>query len=224
MMINWHDIDTVLLDMDGTLLDLHYDNYFWSTYLPLRYAEIKCVPLAKAKTELHQHIRSLEGTLQWYCLDYWSNALDIDIGQLKAESAITHKIAERPHTEDFLQFLHAQKKQVILVTNAHPTGLHMKLASTCIEQYLHHTITSHQFNSPKEEQQFWSCLSAHLDTLSTNKFNPKRTLFIDDNQAILQAAEQYGIGHTLGIHQPDSRIPRQLSIPNAIEHFIEIMV
>ena len=27
-MIDWTSIDTVLLDMDGTLLDLHYDNAF----------------------------------------------------------------------------------------------------------------------------------------------------------------------------------------------------
>ena len=26
-MINWQQIDTVFLDMDGTLLDLHFDNY-----------------------------------------------------------------------------------------------------------------------------------------------------------------------------------------------------
>ena len=37
-MINWHDIDTVLLDLDGTLLDLHFDNYFWCQHLPLCYA------------------------------------------------------------------------------------------------------------------------------------------------------------------------------------------
>ena len=38
-MINWKNIDTVLLDMDGTLLDLHFDNHFWQTFVPLRYAQ-----------------------------------------------------------------------------------------------------------------------------------------------------------------------------------------
>ena len=33
-MIDWDSIDTVLLDMDGTLLDLHFDNYFWTEHLP----------------------------------------------------------------------------------------------------------------------------------------------------------------------------------------------
>ena len=37
-MIDWSCIDTVLLDMDGTLLDLHFDNFFWSEHLPRTYA------------------------------------------------------------------------------------------------------------------------------------------------------------------------------------------
>ncbi|MCP4043692.1 MAG: haloacid dehalogenase, partial [Gammaproteobacteria bacterium] len=34
--INWNSIHTVLLDMDGTLLDLHFDNQFWLEHVPLR--------------------------------------------------------------------------------------------------------------------------------------------------------------------------------------------
>jgi len=33
--INWSEIDTILLDMDGTLLDLNFDLHFWMEYLPL---------------------------------------------------------------------------------------------------------------------------------------------------------------------------------------------
>ncbi|MFT7386865.1 MAG: FMN phosphatase YigB (HAD superfamily) [Candidatus Endobugula sp.] len=228
MMINWNKIDTVLLDMDGTLLDLHYDNYFWSTYLPMRYAAIKGIPLALAQAHLHEHIQSLDGTLNWYCLDYWSDTLALDVGKLKAENDVAHKITERPYTEAFLQFLHKQKKHVILVTNAHPIGLTMKLNATCIQAYLHRTISSHQFNTPKEEQLFWQRLSAHLLTTDNGEasnytFDPQTTLFIDDNARILAAAEEYGIAHTIGIHQPDSHVHRELTIPNAIHHFSEIM-
>lgn len=218
MTINWTDIDTVLLDMDGTLLDLHYDNYFWMTYLPQRYAEIKGIELADAQHYLHQLVTSLEGTLNWYCLDYWNNELNLDIGALKAEPAIVHKIAERPYAEQFLQFLKTQKKTVALVTNAHPIGLDIKLAKTCIGDYFDWTVSSHQFQQPKENQAFWHHLQAHVT------FDPSRTLFIDDNHSILQAAQQYGIAHTLGIHQPDSQIKRQLDTVNAIHHFNEIML
>lgn len=216
-MINWQTIDTVLLDMDGTLLDLHYDNFFWMTHLPQRYAEIKAVTVDEAKADLHSRIRELEGTLQWYCLDYWSEVLDVDIGAIKAESPAVEKIKERPYTEAFLQFLRAEQKTVALVTNSHPIGLDLKLAKTCIGDYFDHTIHSHQFQTPKEEQAFWEHLHAHLN------FNPERTLFIDDNATILRAAQQYGIAHTLGIHQPDSQVERKLHDTPAIHHFNEIM-
>lgn len=213
--INWADIDTVLLDMDGTLLDLHYDNYFWATHLPQRYAEIKNQPLDEVQQLLGQHIRSLEGTLNWYCLEYWSKSLDIDIGVLKSE--IKGKIKERPYTQDFLKFLRDQGKTVALVTNAHPIGLEIKLAQTCIGEYFDHTITSHQFQYPKEEQAFWHALQSHMP------FDPQRTLFIDDNASVLASAKEYGIAYTLGIHQPDSQTERRLDSMPAIAHFDEII-
>lgn len=214
-MFDWDTIDTVLLDMDGTLLDLHYDNYFWADHLPRRYAELKQLPLDDAQQQLEQHIRSLEGTLNWYCLDYWSSALEVDIGELKSE--IKHKIKERPYTHEFLTFLKQTQKTVALVTNAHPIGLDIKLEQTQIGDYLDHIISSHQFQQPKEEQGFWHQLQAHLP------FDPARTLFIDDNAAVLTAGRDYGIAYTLGIHQPDSQIQRRLEHNLAIEHFNEII-
>jgi len=213
--INWAAIDTVLLDMDGTLLDLHYDHYFWTTHLPRRYATIKDQPLDEVQERLGQHVRALEGTLHWYCLEYWSRYLDIDIGILKRE--IKDKIQERPYVQDFLQFLRSQGKTVALVTNAHAIGLDIKLAETAIEQYFDHIISSHQFQYPKEEQAFWHALQSHMP------FDPQRTLFIDDNVSVLNAAKEYGIVHTLGIHQPDSQIKRQLNGTPAISHFDELI-
>ncbi|ODS24057.1 haloacid dehalogenase [Candidatus Endobugula sertula] len=210
-MVNWNKIDTVMLDMDGTLLDLHYDTYFWTNHLPQRYAELKQIPETEARHRLNTHIRSLKGTLNWYCLDYWATELDINILTLKRE------IKERPYTKEFLQFLQVQKKQVVLVTNAHPVGLNIKLGETCIGDYLDHIISSHQFSEPKEAQAFWHHLRNHFP------FNSQRTLFIDDNLTILESAKAYGIAYILGIHQPDSQIERQLEGIPAIYHFNEIM-
>ncbi len=214
-MIDWSAIDTVLLDMDGTLLDLHYDNYFWMTHLPTRYAQLKQIPLAQAQQQLQQQIASIEGTLQWYCLDYWSRTLAVDIAALKAE--IKHKIKQRPYATEFLQFLQAQQKHVVLITNAHPVGLELKFTETDISDYLDRTISSHQFQQPKENQAFWHALQKAMP------FDPERCLFIDDNLSVLQSGQQYGIKHILGIHQPDSQIPRKLDQVMAIDHFNEIM-
>jgi putative hydrolase of the HAD superfamily len=215
-MINWQTIDTVLLDMDGTLLDLHYDNHFWMTHLPKRYAEQHSISIAESERKLHEHILELEGTLNWYCLDYWSESLGIDIPSLKKETK--HKIKERPHVDTFLNALKINGKAIYLVTNSHPAGIEIKLSETNIEQYFTDVISSHQFQQPKEQQAFWQSLKNHIT------FDPERTLFIDDNLTVLNAAVNFGIKHILGIHQPDSQQERILSDVPAIHHFDEIMI
>jgi len=214
-MINWDDIDTVLLDMDGTLLDLHFDTYFWLTHLPKRYSETHGVSEEAAKEKLMAHIKSHEGTLAWYCIDHWSEFLDLDIKALKAE--VQHKIKIRPFVMDFLTALQALGKRLVLITNAHPKTLDIKLERTQIDSALDIVISSHEFNQPKEAQAFWHALQA------VERFDPARTLFIDDTDNILQSAKDYGIAHLLCVHQPDSQIPRRAERFAAIDHFDEIM-
>jgi HAD superfamily hydrolase (TIGR01509 family) len=214
-MINWHDIDTVLLDMDGTLLDLHFDNYFWLDYLPQRYAQIRQLDLTTARAQLENHIRSHEGTLKWYCLEFWSDALQVDIRSLKVE--IKHKIQMRPHVEAFLTRLRQHNKKLLLVTNAHPQSLSLKLEVTAIDRWLDIVISSHEFQYPKENQEFWQRLQAR------EPFDPERTLFVDDTLRILDSAKTFGIRHLLCIHQPDSQQQRIVEGYPAIYHFDEIM-
>jgi putative hydrolase of the HAD superfamily len=215
-MINWQSIDTVLLDMDGTLLDLHYDNHFWHTHLPKRYADINNISVEESEKKLHQHILSIEGTLNWYCLDYWSESLGLNIPELKLETK--EKIQQRPHVDDFLQSLKKNNKAIFLVTNSHPDGLKIKLQETNIETYFDEIISSHQFQAPKEEHAFWEALSQKIN------FDCERTLFIDDNIQVLNTAVDFGIKHILGIHQPDSQQQRFISDVPAIHHFDEIMI
>jgi putative hydrolase of the HAD superfamily len=204
-----------MLDMDGTLLDLHFDNHFWLDHLPQRYAQIHNVDLATAQQKLNSDIRQYEGTLQWYCLEFWSRALAVDIRALKEE--VKHKIQVRPYVGEFLTRLRARGKKVLLVTNAHPHSLSLKLEVTQIDQLLDVIVSSHQFNEPKESQAFWQQLQA------AEHFDPARTLFIDDTARILDSAKTFGIQYVLGIHQPDSQIQRRMEQHPAIYHFDEIM-
>lgn len=210
-MIPWHAIDTLLLDMDGTLLDLHYDNYFWLEHLPRAFALKNDLDLTTAKAQLHQHIQRIEGTLQWYCLDYWSEQLQMDIAQLKTQ--ISAKIAVHPGSLDFLTALKKQKKTLILATNAHRASLGIKMHSAGIEHFFDALVSSHDYQAPKESPDFWHALTAQF------KLNPQRCLFIDDTPRILHAAKNFGIGHLLHINQPDSRMPAKpcndfLSLPD----------
>ncbi len=47
-MIDWDNIDTVLLDMDGTLLDLGFDNWFWQPHVPEQYPPSRHLPYPAA--------------------------------------------------------------------------------------------------------------------------------------------------------------------------------
>lgn len=215
-MVNWNEIDTVLLDMDGTLLDLHFDNFFWLEHLPLRYAEIHGEDHADARHRLIERFRQEQGTLNWYCVDYWSRELRLDVATLKDE--LIHLIRIRPYVEDFLARLHAGHRRVLLVTNAHRKSLDLKMAHTGLERWFDAIVCSHDFGMAKEHAGFWDALHA------VEPFDPARTLFIDDSLSVLESARRYGIRWLLSLLQPDSaRPPRSIEGFPAILHFDEIM-
>lgn len=201
-MLDWNAIDTVLLDLDGTLLDLHFDTYFWLEHLPARYAEHHGLEVQEVRQQLIQRIMKEQGTLNWYCVDYWSDAFNIDIAALKRE--ISHKIAYRPQVKDFLQALKSQGKRVVIVTNAHQKSLDIKFEKTGINDLVDRVVTSHAFKRPKEDEEFWGLLQA------VEPFDPDRTLFIDDNLHVLKSAQNHGIRWLLTIAQPDSQKPKNL--------------
>ncbi|MFT6431400.1 MAG: putative hydrolase of the HAD superfamily [Halopseudomonas sp.] len=196
-MINWNDIDTVLLDMDGTLLDLHFDNHFWVEYLPRRYADHHGQSLAWAKNEIYPLMKAKQGQLDWYCLDFWTRELDMPIVELKRE--VAHLISLRPDADVFLRALQDSGRDVILITNAHRDSLSLKLERIELRTYFQRLISSHDFGFPKEARAFWDALQREVP------FDPQRTLFIDDSLGILRAARDYGIEHLLAVRQPDSR-------------------
>lgn len=196
-MIAWENIDTVLLDMDGTLLDLYFDNYFWLQYLPERYAAARHISTAAAKSQLMENFSQHQGTLNWYCLDFWSNALGLDVAALKED--VRHMIAPRPYAIEFLQAVKASGRQCILCTNAHRASLNLKLRETRLDLHLDALVSSHDYGLPKEDIRFWASLRADID------FNPARTLLIDDNASVLDSARKAGIAHLLGIRRPDSQ-------------------
>jgi len=192
----WQDIETVLLDMDGTLLDLHFDNHFWQQHVPLCYAEKHGV----SHDEAYQHVmaRSAEtrSSLNWYCVDFWTRELSLDIGQLKHD--MSEKIAIRPDVVSFLSWLNENNKRVVLVTNAHPVSLDLKMEKTNLHVHFDNIVNAHDIGMAKEHEGFWEKLQRY------ESYNKDRTLLIDDNMEVLGSAHDYGIKYCYGITQPDS--------------------
>jgi len=188
-LLDWSTINTVLLDMDGTLLDLHFDWHFWMDVIPQAYAEKNQLSVEESKAIIHEKINSLTGTLNWYCLDYWTDALNLPIAELKRE--LKHQIKVHPEVMAFLAFLKQQNKRVIMVTNAHRDSLAVKLEMTEIGQYFDKLISAHDLGMPKEDIQIWS------EIQKISPYNPQSTLLIDDNVHALATAKDYGIKHLL---------------------------
>ncbi len=214
--LDWDQIDTVCLDMDGTLLDLHFDNHFWLDYIPKIYAEDNQLTLAQSKQQLFPKMESVKGHLDWYCLDYWSKQLGLNIASHKAE--IAHLIAPREGAIEFLNFVKSSGKQQLLVTNAHRDSLDLKIATIDIRKYFHHLISSHDYGIAKEHPDFWKKLTIH------HPIDLTRTLFIDDSNVVLEAASNAGIKYVFDIAKPDSKKPlKPASNFPQIHHFSDIM-
>ena len=213
---DWSAVRTVFLDMDGTLLDLHFDNYFWMEHIPLRFGELHGMDSRQAMAALLPRFRRMEGTLQWYCLDYWSRELELDIVALKRE--VRHLIRILPHAEEFMRSVRHSSRRLVLVTNAHADALSLKLEHTGIDRYFDRIISAHAFGTPKETAGFWCSLR------ETESFDPAMSLLADDSLPVLRAARDYGIRHTIAMRRPDSRQPlRQIDEFPSVETLAELM-
>ena len=201
-MLNWSEIETVLLDMDGTLLDLNFDNHFWLSFVPQKYAELHGLSFAEAKLALIPRFKRMEGRLEWYCLDYWTQELELNIAGLKQE--VAGLIAVHPHVTEFLEAVRASGRRLILVTNAHRDSLDLKMEKTCLQVFFDQIISSHDYGLAKEQPGFWQILQ------DTHQFEKTTSLLVDDSLAVLQSAQQFGIAHLVSISKPDSTAPVRL--------------
>jgi 5'-nucleotidase len=209
-MIPMEDIDFVLLDMDGTLLDKYFDDYFWEHLVPEKYAEKHKITFGKAKDELMKKYKVHEGTLNWTDLDFWSMELSLDIPALKEQ--IKHLIEVHPHVEDFLRMLQKKKKKAFLVTNAHYKSIDLKFRKTRIGKYFDAVLSSFDAGYPKEDLRFWKEAEKRL------QFDRGKTLFVDDTEEILKTAKEYGIRYVLYKARSNSKTQ-----PKKSNDFLHIM-
>ena len=197
----WAEIDTLLLDMDGTLLDLAFDNYFWQELMPQAYAAATGRPLDAARTELSARYEAVIGTLPWYCIDHWTGETGVDITALKREHR--HLIRYLPRAPDFLELARRQGKRLILVTNAHRVTLSIKCEQTQVDRFMDAVVSSHDYGIEKESTEFWQKLEREQG------IDPDRSLLLEDSLAVLAAASRFGVQHTIAIARPDSTRERR---------------
>ena len=183
--------------MDGTLLDLNFDNHFWQIHVPKRYAERHGISWEAAREDLMARYHAHAGSLEWYCVDFWATELELDIMRLKEE--VAHLIAVHAGVAEFLEAARSAGKKLLLVTNAHHKSLTLKMARTGLRSYFDAVITSHELGLPKEDRDFWRCLQRR------EAFDPERTLLVDDSLPVLDSAREYGIRHLRAVERPDTK-------------------
>lgn len=213
---DWSRIDSVLLDMDGTLLDLNFDNHFWQVHLPQRYAAARGLPPGSGREELMARFHARAGTLDWYSVDFWETELELDIMRLKEE--VAHLIDIHPHVTAFLDAVRASGRRVVLATNAHHKSVTLKMARTGLTPRFDAIVSSHALGAAKEAQEFWQRLAA------IEPFDPARTLLVDDSLPVLDSARRYGIAHLVAVKKPDTRQPeKDTGDYPAIDDFSQLM-
>lgn len=213
---DWFGVDDVLLDMDGTLLDRHFDNFFFEEELPRRYAGKHGLPFEGALEKLLGLYRSVEGELDWTDLHYWTRLLDIDLVALTKE--FDHLIAFHPDAVGFLDYLRTKGKRIHVVTNAHASGIAIKVARTGVDRHVHRIVNAFEIGYLKMRPEYWPTCRDLIG------FDPARSLYIDDDESCLAAAQAFGIGHIVHRSKSSSQLPPQPSARyRSIETFHVLM-
>ena len=207
--IDWSRIDDVLLDMDGTLLDRHFDNFFFEEELPRRYALLHQLSFEESRERLMAMYRSVEGELAWTDLNYWTEQVGIDVVAMHRE--LDHMIGFLPGAEDFLHHLRQLGKRVTIITNAHSTGVSVKVAKTGLDRYVGRIVDAFEVGYLKMRPEYWPTCQRLLN------FDPARSLFMDDDEGCLTAAKAFGVAQLVHSAKSSSQLP-----PAPLPHFFSI--
>ena len=213
---DWAAIDTVLLDLDGTLLDQAYDNHIWGELIPLRYAQAKGLDLRVASEEIERLFDDCSGTLKWYDIEHWTRTLGVEVGALHRE--LRSQVAWLPGAREFLQRVRAMGKRLVLLTNSHPVALAVKHEQTGVLDLLDGAASSQELGAPKENGEFWLAAQARFG------YDPARSLFADDNAKMLEAGRRSGVRWVYGVRHWDTKLSRREHIDHpAVDAVLDLI-
>jgi putative hydrolase of the HAD superfamily len=184
------DIDCMLVDMDGVILDNTYDNNFWQNQIPGVISKNKNISFEDAKRLAVQIFNYKKNTKDWYDVDYWSNMLNVDIEAEKRSSISFDRIQLYEGVTKTLNKL-KDNFRLILITNAHRKTLNIKLEKYDLSPYFENMICAHELHYVKENIQLWYMLKSRF------KLDYTKTLLIEDTINNIKVGLSAGISQAV---------------------------
>ena len=211
--VDWSGLDTILLDMDGTILDLAFDNHFWGTVIPREWGLKRGLDTNTSQQRLAPVFANEQGKLNWYCLDFWGDTLDLDIPAIKAQYA--DGIRWRPRQRLFTATA-GQSSGRGVDHQRPPPDAEMKAERLPIAQWFDKMISSHDYGAPKETPAFWNALMGERPSTLSERFS-------------WTIRSMFGFGEGIWYRRPHHAATARLDSPAArvtrfpaIHHFDEI--
>lgn len=185
-----------MFDMDGTLLDLAYDDLIWNHKLPERHAAMNACTLEQSHATLHDFYENHKHTLSWYSSSFWTSK--VGVNTLALQYDYKKNIQPRSGCFELLEILKQRGYKCWIVTNADCAGLKLKLENINLRPYFEVIVSSEEIGHAKEFIEFWQILQ------NMHPFNPKNVVLIDDTAKVLNGAALFGIESLITISQPSS--------------------
>ncbi len=207
------DIECLLVDMDGVILDNTYDNNFWQNQIPNVLSKKRNISFNDAKRLAIQIFNFKKNTKDWYDLDYWSNMLDIDIEAEKRSDESLSKIKLYDHVTETLTKLKKSIK-LILITNAHRKTLNIKLGKYDISPYFDEMICAHELHYVKEDIQLWYMLKSKF------KLNFEKTILVEDTINNINVALSAGVSSAVYVGDEDFKPSEKILQLNSINDLL----
>lgn len=207
------DIECLLIDMDGVILDNAYDNDFWQNQIPEVIADSKGIAFDDAKRLAIQIFNYKKNTKDWYDVDYWSNMLNIDIEAQKRSEKSFSRISLYDGVIDTLSVL-KNKTKMILITNAHRKTLNIKLEKYNLTPYFDEMVCAHELNYVKEDIQLWYMLR------SKYRLDYEKTLLVEDTINNINVGLSAGISGAIYVGDEKFTVSDQIIKLSSIDQIL----
>ena len=207
------DIECLLIDMDGVILDNAYDNDFWQNQIPEVIADSKGIGFDDAKRLAIQIFNYKKNTKDWYDVDYWSNMLNIDIEAQKRSEKSFSRISLYDGVIDTLNVL-KNKTKMILITNAHRKTLNIKLEKYNLTPYFDEMVCAHELHYVKEDIQLWYMLR------SKYRLDYEKTLLVEDTINNINVGLSAGISGAIYVGDEKFTVSDQIIKLSSIDQIL----